>query len=115
MKGFSTRNGDVVVGRTIELATGLELLRQKVELVLGTNQGEWAYDKEEGINFRVLLIKNPDEAEVRATIEGALVRIDETFAITEFEMNPDGRHCAISFKAVNASGLEVGGDYNYGD
>lgn len=114
MKSFSTYNGDVVVGKTIEMVDGSELLRQKVERVIGTNLGEWSYDEEEGIDFRVVLVKNPDEAEIRATIESALIRIDETFAITEFSLAMKGRVAAISFRAVNGDGLEVGGDYTYG-
>ena len=114
MKSFSTRNGDVVVGETIEMVDGAELLKQKVERVIGTNLGEWSYDKEEGIDFRALLVKNPDEAEIRATIEAALVRIDETLAITEFEMYLDKRTAVINFKAVNDKGEEVGGEYTYG-
>ena len=114
MKSFSTRNGDVVVGETIEMVDGNELLRQKVERVVATNLGEWSHDVDEGIDFRVLLVKNPDEAEIRATIEAALVRIDESFAITEFGMKLNGRKAEISFKATNGNGEEVGGEYTYG-
>ena len=115
MKGFSTYNGDVVVGKTIEMSEGSELLRQKVELVIGTNKGEWGYDKEEGINFRVVLCKNPDKDEIRATIEEALKRIDDTFAVTEFAMTMKGRTADISFKAINGDGEEVGGEFTYGN
>lgn len=114
MRSFSTRNGDVVIGETIEMVEGSELLRQKVERVLGTNLGEWSYDEEEGIDFRAVLVKNPAEAEVRATIEEALIHIDETFTITEFSMELKGRAAAISFKATNGNGEEVGGEYTYG-
>lgn len=115
MKSFSTQNGDVVMGKTIEIVSDTELLRQKVERVIGTNQGEWSYDEEEGINFRVVLCKNPDENEIRATIEQALTKIDETFTITEFELEMKGRAATITFRAVNGDGEEVGGEYTYGD
>lgn len=114
MKGFSVHNGDVVVDKTIEMVDGYELLRQKVELVIGTNKGEWSYDVEEGIDFPVVLRKNPDADEIRATIEEALTRIDDTFAITEFGMTLKGREATISFRAVNGDGEEVGGEYTYG-
>ena len=115
MKGFSVQNGDVIVNKTdIEMVDGSELLRQKVELVIGTNKGEWEYDKDEGIDFRVLLCKNPDEDEIRAEIADALTRLDDTFSITEFSMNIADRHANISFKAVNGEGEEVGGSYTYG-
>lgn len=115
MRSFSTRNGDVVVNKTIELVSNEEVLRQKVQRILGTNLGEWGYDPDEGIDFSVLLTKNPNEESVVATIEQALLRIDETFSITSFEMNVVGRAAEIKFTAVNADGTEVGGDYTYGD
>ena len=114
MKSFSTHNGDVIVGKTIEMVDGTELLRQKVERVVGTNLGEWSYDKEEGIDFHAILIKNPDQDAIRATIEEALIRIDDTFTITEFSMTLKGRDATISFKAINGDGEEVGGEYTYG-
>ena len=115
MKGFSTHNGDVVVGKTIELVEDSELMRQKVTLVIGTNHGEWRYDTEEGIDFTVVFRKNPDEAEIMGTIEEALKKIDETFVLTEFSLSTEGRTAEIVFKAVNADGLEVGGAYTYGN
>ena len=114
MRSFSTHNGDVVVGKTIELVSDNELLRQKVQRVLGTNLGEWAYDVDEGIDFSVVVCKNPDEAEIMNTIETALKRIDETFAISSFSLKMRGRTAKAEFIATNASGEEVGGEYTYG-
>ena len=114
MKSFSTKDGDVVVGKTIEIVDGNELIRQKIERVLGTNLGEWSYDPEEGIDFRVILKKNYDEAEIRATIEQALTRLEEpTFTISEFSIETNGRTAKIKFKAANNAGEEVGGEYYY--
>ena len=114
MKGFSVDRGDVVVNKTIPLVEGIELLQQKAELVIGTNKGEWIHDLEEGIDYHVILRKNPDEGEIRQTIEEALKRLDETFVITSFELTMKGRDAVISFKAVNDNDEEVGGEYNYG-
>lgn len=114
MKGFSVRNGDVVVDKTIEMVDGSELLRQKCELVIGTNQGEWSYDPEEGIDFRVVLRKNYDADEIRAEIEAALQRIDDTFTVTEFAITEKGRIATVTFKAVNGDGVEVEGGQSYG-
>ena len=115
MKGFSTRNGDVVIGKMIELVEDDELLRQKVSLVLSTNRGEWAYDTDEGISFPLLFRKNPDEGEIMETIEEALKKIDESFVLTEFSLTMKGRAATINFKAVNNDGVEVGGANTYGD
>ena len=46
-------NGDVVIEkRKIQMIEGNDLLKQKVQLVLGTNKGEWVLNKDEGINFQ---------------------------------------------------------------
>ena len=109
MKSFATKNGDVIVGKTIEMVDGAELLQQKVERVIGTNKGEWAYDTEEGIDFNAILRKNPDDDDIRAEIEQALSRIDQTFIVTEYSRNMNNRDGAISFRAVNGEGQKVGG------
>lgn len=114
MKSFSTVNGDVVVGKTIEMVEGSELLRQKVERVIGTKLGEWKFDEDEGIDFSVVFCKNPEENEIRGTIDQALTRIDETFTITKFSLTMNGRNATVAFYAVNADGEEIGGEYTYG-
>ena len=48
------------------------------------------------------------------TIETALKRIDETFAISSFSLKMMGRTAKVEFIATNASGEEVGGEYCYG-
>lgn len=113
MKGFSMKNGDVVVtNTTIEMTDGIELLRQKVERVISTNLGEWEFDLAEGIDYGVIFKKNPFESEIKATIEAALLHIDETFFLTKFEVEIDTkRHAVITFAAVNGDGEEVGGVY----
>ena len=114
MKGFSTINGDVVVNKDIEMADGAELLRQKIELVIGTNKGEWIYDTEEGIDFSTVICKNPDENEIRATIEEALSEIDETFTVTSLSVEiGEKRSATINLRAVNADGVEVKEVYTY--
>lgn len=114
MISFSTHKGDVVIDSTIQMVEGDELLRQKVERVLGTNKGEWSYDEDEGIDFPTVLRKNPDEDEIRATIQEALTSIDETLTIIEFSLRLRGREAMISFQAVTGDGVEIGGEYIYG-
>lgn len=114
MKSFSTKDGDVVVEKTIAMVSDQELLRQKVERVLGTNKGEWEFDEDEGIEFAAVLRKNPNKDEIKATIEEALARIDSTFVVTVFELTVEGRKAVITFEAVNGDGATVGGNYSYG-
>lgn len=116
MKDFKLdASGDVVITRgEIAFVEGAELMRQSAQQVIGTNKGEWRFDEEEGIDFDAVLGKNPDEDVVRDEIAGALQRIDETFIIRDFSMTKAGRNLRVNFTAVNDSGNEVGGEYEYG-
>ena len=114
-KGFAVKNGDVIVNKTIEMVSDSENLRTKAELVISTNQGEWDLDVLEGIDYSVVLCKNPDEGEIRSTIESALKHsIDETFVVTDMTLVMEGRKAHIDFSAINADGAEIGGAYVYG-
>lgn len=115
-KGFKMVDGDAVVNNTIEMVYDDELLRQTIELVICTNQGEWSYDTLEGINRSVVLCKNYDEEEIRSTIEEAVLRVDDTLTLTDFSMEVDAkRHATIAFKLLKPNGEELGVTYTYAD
>lgn len=114
-KGFLMIDGDAVVTKTIETVSGDELLRQTLELVLSTNKGEWFSDPLEGIERAVVLCKNPDEDEIRGTIEEAILHIDNTLAITDFTLEIDAkRHATIGLKILKQNGEELEVNYTYG-
>lgn len=113
MIGFSTIDGDVVVDTTIQMVSGEELLRQKIERVLATDLNE-CDGEGVGINLGAILSKNPDEDEIRHSIEEALVSLDDTFSVTDFSMSVNGRKATIKYRAANGEGAEVGGEYTYG-
>lgn len=114
-KGFQMVNGDAVVTNTIEMVTDDEMLRQTIELVISTHQGEWVYDPLEGIDRGVVLCKNPDEDEIRATIEAAVLRVDDTLSVTDFSLKIDDRRRAtIDFKILKPDGEELEVAYTYG-
>lgn len=115
-KGFLMVNGDAVVTKTIEMVSGDELLRQTIETVISTNQGEWFSDPQEGIDRSLVICKNPDEDEIRATIEEAVLRVDDTLTLTDFLLEVDAkRHATIDFKLLKANGEELEVTYTYGD
>lgn len=116
MKGFHLDNkGDVVIKNgDIEMIDGNELLRQTVEKVMSTNNGEWFLNEDEGINYHVILTKSPDEDAVRAEIVDALLQVDETFILQSFSMKRVERTLKIKFSATNDDGDEVGGEVAYG-
>ena len=102
------KNGD------ISMIDGNDLLRQTVEKVISTNNGEWFLNEDEGIDFRVILTKSPDRDAVRDEIVDALLQVDETFVLQSFSMQIVERTLKIKFSAVNDDGEEVGGETEYG-
>jgi phage baseplate assembly protein W len=59
MQGFEMINGDIVIKNgEIQMISGANLLKQTVEMILNTNQGEWWLDPDEGINFNNILGKH---------------------------------------------------------
>ena len=101
--------GDVIINNNdVQLVSGKELTRQKVKLVLSTNKGEWLLNENEGINFKVMLVKKHNEDEVMDTIRDGLRQIDETFVIEEYNIiQTINRKLIVEFKAVNEDGEEL--------
>lgn len=116
MKGFRLDDkGDVIIRNgDIELVSGNELLRQTVQQVTGTNKGEWALNKDEGIDFHKILGKNQDEDVIRAELETAARLVDDTLSITSFSVSQENRHRTINYTMVNENGEEIGGEQDYG-
>ena len=95
----------------IRMVDGNELLAQTVRTVIGTNKGEWIFNKNEGISFKNLLGKNVDEEMLKNEVFQGLLQVDSSFAMTEFsaELDRNTRHIIIHFTAVNSGGEEVEG------
>lgn len=116
MKGFKLdEKGDVVIRNgDIELVEGNELLRQTVQQVTGTNKGEWALNKDEGIDFHKILAKNQDSDVIRAELAQAAQLVDDTLSIKAFSVSQEKRHRTINYTMVNENGEEIGGEQGYG-
>lgn len=115
MRGFKLdQSGDVVIeNRQIQLVDGNELLAQTVKTVLGTNTGEWFLEENEGINFRNILIKNPNFDLIRDEIQKGLLQVDSSFVLQKYEYETKGRNLIIHFAATNDSGEEVTGTQTF--
>ena len=97
--------GDLVIEKgDISYIKDDALVRQKVQLILGTNKTEWEYNVNEGIDFFTMLTKKPDEDKVFATITDGLQQVDEGIQIDEFEMSHIKRHLMVNFTAALSSG-----------
>lgn len=102
------KTGDLILKNgDLQLIKGKDLTVQKVRLILSTNKGEWFLNEEQGIDFRVILTKNPNIEEILNTIQGGLHQVDETLEITEYNVKTENRHLTLTFKAENDSGEEL--------
>ena len=107
MKDLKIVNGDVVIGNhDVQLVSGKELTMQKIQLILGTNQGEWLLDENEGINFRVILTKHPSEEEILSTLREGLKQVDDSFIITDYKFTTVGRKMFIELAIQGGNGDE---------
>lgn len=107
--------GDVIIRNgDIELVYDNELLRQNVQQVTGTNKGEWALNKDEGIDFHKILDKRQDDDVIRAELESAARLVDDTLFIKSFSISQEQRNRKIDYTMVNGDGEEIGGEKNYG-
>lgn len=103
MKSFKLdQYGDIVIkDNKIELVEGIELIAQTLRQVLNTNLGEWFGDKDEGIDFYVILTKNPNYDLVQDTIETAVQKVADSLKIKletdDFTFNVNGRNLTIAF------------------
>lgn len=109
MKDFKIDNsGDLVIAKNdLQFVRDKEMTAQKCRLVLSTNKGEWLLNRDEGINFGAILVKNPNRDEIIDTVRDGLRQIDSTFEITEYTFEVIKRHLILTFKAKNDSGEEI--------
>lgn len=115
-KGFMMAGGDVVIYKDIQIATDDELLRQTIELVISTNQGEWFGNPLEGIDRSLILRKLPDKDEIRDTISEAALRVNSSLMMTYFDLSVDNkRHATITTRWKKAGGDELEVTYTYGN
>lgn len=111
MKTFKLdQYGDVMItDNQIELVEGMELIAQTLKQVLNTNLGEWLGDEDEGIDFSVILTKNPNYDLVQDTINTAVQKVAESLEIEletdNFTYDVSGRNLNIAF-TLTANGEE---------
>lgn len=117
MKGFALdSNGDVIIEKNkIKMVDGTELIRQTVQIVLGTNKNEWFLNTDEGIDFNNLLGKKKDDEIIRNEIIQGLQQVDSSFVLETFNFDFDSkkRTLTISFKVKNSDGETVSGSSEY--
>lgn len=103
MKTFKLdQNGDAVIrNNQIELVEGIELVLQTIKQVLHTNLGEWFNDEDEGIDYHVILTKNPNYDLIQDTINTAVQQVAESLNVEletdNFTFEIQGRNLTVAF------------------
>lgn len=114
LRGFKIKDGDIVIKNgDICFSEGMDLIRQTVESVIGTNKGEWFLNADEGINFKNILIKNPDNDIIRNELINGLRQIDESFILIDYKISFVNRTLYINFEAKNNNDETIKGEYSY--
>ena len=104
MKTFKLdQYGDVVItDNKIELVHDNEMIVQTIKQVLNTNLGEWFTDEEEGIDFSVILTKNPNYDLIQDTINTAVQQVADILSIEietdNFNFSLENRQLHIDFE-----------------
>ena len=98
--------GDLVLsGGDLQYVRDQNLVRQKTQLVLSTNKGEWEFNPDEGIDFRAILVKNPNYDQIVDTVLDGLHQVDEDFKIDKYDFNLVNRHLTMNFTASTPQGI----------
>lgn len=104
MKTFKLdHNGDIVFkDKKIELVHDNEMVKQTIKQVLNTNLGEWFYDEEEGIDYSIILTKNPNYDLIQDTINTAVQQVADMLSVDietdNFNFEVVGRELTINFE-----------------
>lgn len=94
--------GDVVIkDNQIQTVEGIDLITQTLRQVMGTNLGEWFNDEDEGIDYHVILTKNPNYDLIQDTINTAVQQVAESLEVAlttdNFTFDVKGRDLTITF------------------
>lgn len=87
MKGFEVdKSGDIVVKNgEIQMVSGNDLTAQKIQLLIGTNLGEWFLNKNEGVDIYCFTGKKINDDEIQDNIRSALKQVDERLELSYYE------------------------------
>ena len=103
--------GDVVIKNgEIQMVKDMDLVVQTLKQVLNTNLGEWFGDEEEGIDYRVILTKNPNYELIQDTMQTAVQSVADSLnmelEVDDFTFEENGRELTIHFTIQNAKEQE---------
>lgn len=93
-------------------ATGDALIRQRIEIRLRTETGEWTYDTGLGLPYRrSILVKNPDMVLIRGLIVSQVKKVPGVRKVLALNpvFNKTTRHLTITFKVLTENSTTIEG------
>ncbi|MBC2077690.1 DUF2634 domain-containing protein [Listeria booriae] len=108
MKDLLIKNGDLVfTGTDFRLVEGSEQLRQNVESILKTAQGEYFLDEDLGLNRENILGKGFDEELARTDIVEAIGQEERIEEVTEIDFVKHRRELQVNLKMTKADDEKI--------
>lgn len=103
MKDFLLdKNGDIVISkRDIQMVEAQNEIAQQIKQVLQSNNGEWIFNEEYGINFHNLLVKTVDNEIIIDEINKGLAQCSGDIVLDTIDIKVDRqtRKLSVSFYA----------------
>ncbi|EUJ24771.1 hypothetical protein PGRAN_02720 [Listeria grandensis FSL F6-0971] len=108
MKDLLIKNGDLVfTGTDFRLVKGSEQLRQNVESILKTSEGEYVLDEDLGLNRENILGKGFDEELARTDIVEAIGQEQRIEEVSQIDFEKNGRELKINLKMIEMDEEEL--------
>lgn len=95
-------DGDIVVESNGDILIA-DSVAQKIKIKLGWHEGEWRWEKEEGIPYlEYVFIKNPDLDQIEQLIREKIFEVDEVTEVKDVTVTLDvkKRITKVSFTAL---------------
>lgn len=103
MKDLLIKNGDLVfTGTDFRVVEGSEQLKQNVESILKTSEGEYFLDEDLGLNRDNILGKGFDEELARTDIVEAIGQEQRIEEVSQIDFEMSGRDLHINLKMIKA-------------
>ncbi len=102
------QNGDLVFENgDLQVIDGDEELEQSLKICTSTNKEEWFLDPEFGLDFFIILGRNPSESVLRNEILRALSNDPRVDTIENLSIDRSGRNMKVFYKAVLSDGTSI--------
>lgn len=111
MKSFKIdETGDLVIkDNEIEIVDKKDEILQQLRLIFKSNQGEWYFNPEYGLNYKNILTKKPNFDLIRDEIKNGLSQCSDVMSIDYVDVSFDKnlRKLIIEFQATDVDGNTI--------